>query len=105
MSSNEVIFLEDNGVYPHGEVTISLNEYRDLLDIQSRASILRMYMVKELEKQLKKQETYGHYTISEAELNACDVSNIMGFYPTYHGFEVREAEALKKKAESEVADD
>lgn len=98
---SDLVFLEDNGVYPHGEVTISLNEYRDLLDIQARTSILRMYMVKELNKQLKKQEIYGHYTISETELKALDVSNIMGFYPTYHGFEVREAEALKKKAESE----
>lgn len=86
--------------YPEGTVTISLDEYRDLCEMNARASVLRMHMVKELEKRIDMQKTHTGFVIEHTTLDACDVSNIMGFYSTFHGFLEKENE-LNAKMECE----
>jgi len=86
--------------YPEGTVTISLDEYRDLCEMNARASILRMHIVKELEERLDMKKMYGRFEIKDATINAYDASNIMGFYSTLHGFLEKEKE-LNAKMECE----
>lgn len=90
---SELVYELDNGQYPHGEVTISLSEYRDLLDIQARTSILRCDIISELETLHESREKSEHkdvYSVRNAVMGIEKICNIMGFLPTYRGFMERE---------------
>lgn len=90
---SELVYELDNGQYPHGEVTISLSEYRDLLDIQARTSILRCDIISELETTLENRKISEHsdwYSVRGSKISIEKICNTMGFLPTYRGFIERE---------------
>ena len=86
--------------YPEGTVTISLDEYRDLCEMNSRASILRTHMIRILDDSIERHKTHTGNHVKYETMNIVDIANIMGFYSTYNGFLEKETE-LNAKMECE----
>ena len=86
--------------YEPGEVTISLDEYRDLCEISARVSILRAKIVSKLKKQLDNKKLFGnkHSRIDDTFIEVLSVCEIMGFLPTFVGFQKKE-ETIDKEDE------
>lgn len=89
--------LEDCLAEREREVTISLDEYRDLLDIQSRASILRTKLVDVMEAELESYKKYHNncYLVKNASVNVAEICNIMAFTATLKGFVEKEQKAIE----------
>jgi hypothetical protein len=89
--------LEDCLAEREREVTISIDEYRDLLDIQTRASILRMKLVEAMESELEiyKKNHNSCFSVRSANVNVAQICNIMAFTATLKGYIEKEQKAIE----------
>lgn len=91
------------------EITISKEEYEDLLRTESRVSILRCEIISILEDTLDKEKETGHiggyYSVRKQDVNIEKICNYLGFLPTMRGFIERENQLLNQEENEDSEED
>lgn len=90
-----------------GLVTITQDRYDALVDIETRASVLRIKCVEILEEIIEAHERNGEVKefsrIKYITMNVKELMDLFAFNATFRGFQTKEEELIKKfeKARSE----